>query len=113
MAGNRFGTDHNSYEGTCVSFGTYGSIDDGSSKTLVQMELDEDNLFKMPVVKAFPEVGEAYLQRIASPMDFRTIEEERIHRYRSIRELQEDLVLVFGNCMEYNGEGTDYYETAR
>lgn len=45
-------------------------------------------------------------------MDFRTIEEERLQMYRSIRELQQDLVLTFRNCMQFNPDG-EYHELAK
>jgi len=35
-------------------------------------------------------------------MDFRTIEEERMHAYQSIRELQDDIILIFENCYKFN-----------
>ena len=46
-------------------------------------------------------------------MDFRTIEEERLWHYRSISELQIDLVLVFSNCMDYNDDDSPLCHTAK
>ena len=46
-------------------------------------------------------------------MDFRTIEEERLLVYHSVAELQEDLILVFGNCINYNEQNSPLAVTAR
>lgn len=46
-------------------------------------------------------------------MDFRTIEEERLPAYESIRGLQEDLILTFRNCMKFNRRGTEYWTLAQ
>ena len=73
-----------------------------------QKELDNLEFFSAPVVESFPEVADKYLRIVKEPMDFRTIEEERMPNYDSIAELQEDLILTFRNCCEFNGEGTDY-----
>ena len=73
-----------------------------------QRELDYLEFFSAPVVESFPEVADKYLRIVKEPMDFRTIEEERMPNYDSIAELQEDLILTFRNCCEFNGEGTDY-----
>lgn len=70
-------------------------------------------LFAEPVVERYPKIADAYLARIHSPMDFRTILEERVQQYQSIRQLQEDIVLVFGNCMEFNEESSVFYDAAR
>ena len=67
----------------------------------------------MPVVEAYPDLQQSYLQHIATPMDFRTIEEERLWYYRSITELQHDLILVFSNCMEFNDTDSPLYHTAK
>jgi hypothetical protein len=45
-------------------------------------------------------------------MDFRTIEEDRLQVYRNIAELQQDLILIFDNCIEFNGAASDYGEFA-
>ena len=57
--------------------------------------------------EAYPEVAAEYRRAITRPMDFRTIEEERLPRYKSIREFQEDLVLTFTNCIEFNGADSE------
>jgi Bromodomain len=66
-------------------------------------------VFSSPVVEAFPEIADSYLEEIEEPMDFRTIEEERLPAYNSIRELQADLMLTFRNCMRFNRRGTEYW----
>ena len=75
----------------------------------LQRSLDDAGNFLIPVVESFPEIAEDYLTAIPNPMDFRTIEEERLNSYQSISELQEDLILVFSNCMEYNMPDSDLY----
>lgn len=70
--------------------------------------LDDDGLFSAPVVELVPDLEEIYATKIETPMDFRTIEEERINYYESIQELQEDLILVFRNCATFNGPSSEY-----
>ena len=46
-------------------------------------------------------------------MDFRTIEEERLPYYSSIRDLQWDLILVFNNCKKYVSDpSSEFWELA-
>jgi hypothetical protein len=78
-----------------------------------QRTFDVSHIFAAPVVEDFPEVADDYLDVIDEPMDFRTIEEERLPVYRSIRELQADLLLTFQNCMRFNPKGTDFWELAK
>ena len=84
------------------------------SKKILEVcaEADTEGLFTAPVVEAFPEVADSYLSVVSEPMDFRTIEEERLPAYQDMHELQEDLIKVFRNCCVFNGEGTDYYHYA-
>ena len=49
--------------------------------------LDELQIFKIPVVEAFPTEKVAYLRKIKKPMDFRTIEEDKLHVFEEISEL--------------------------
>ena len=74
--------------------------------------LDEEGLFASPVIEQMPDIDEVYLSMIDTPMDFRTIQEDRIHYYESIRELQDDLILVFRNCATFNDESTEYHAFA-
>jgi WD40 repeat protein len=74
--------------------------------------LDTMNAFSAPVLEFFPEIEEEYLSVVEEPMDLRTIEEERIHTYASIRSLQHDLILMFRNCCAFNAEGEDIWEHA-
>ena len=76
-----------------------------------QRELDELDLFAAPVIEMCPDLEKAYLRKVKNPMDFRTIENERLDDYTSITELQDDLILTFRNCCVYN-EGTEYYDYA-
>jgi hypothetical protein len=73
-----------------------------------QRVLDEENLFEIPVVEAVPSVAYDYAKAVSKPMDFRTIEEERIQVYRGIVGLQKDLILIFDNCIQFNGATGDY-----
>ena len=75
--------------------------------------MDENQVFEVPVVESHPEIEDSYLERISQPMDFRSIEEDRLSDYKSINELQDDLVLVFSNCMEFNEPGSPLYDHAR
>lgn len=68
---------------------------------------DQEGIFSIPVLESNPEIADAYLELIKEPMDLRTIEEERIPQYESIKELQDDLVKMLENCCDYNG--TDSY----
>lgn len=77
-----------------------------------QKALDEDGIFHLPVAVAYPEIAQAYKKVVAYPMDFRTIVEDRLHLYHSIQELQDDLLLVFDNCIVFNQEGSQLHDTA-
>ncbi|GAX10550.1 bromodomain and WD repeat domain containing protein 1/3 [Fistulifera solaris] len=70
---------------------------------------DEEKLFEEPVVEQYPDIADSYQSVIKEPMDFRTIEEERLPRYRSIQDLQRDLMLVFNNCILFNQEQLPEY----
>jgi hypothetical protein len=75
--------------------------------------IDEDGTFALPVAEAFPGIADAYGELIDEPMDFRTIEEECLPMYRSIRELQNDLIKVFHNCIIFNGESNEFGQLAQ
>ena len=74
--------------------------------------MDEDKLFELPVLETLPEIRHQYQEVISKPMDFRTIEEERIHYYTSITELQDDLILIFQNCIRFNSASSEYGQFA-
>ena len=69
-----------------------------------QRELDTLELFSRPVCEAYPVIAEAYLSVVETPMDFQTIQDERLSKYEHISELQDDIILTFRNCCVYNGE---------
>jgi hypothetical protein len=70
--------------------------------------LDDRELFELPVVEQCPQLKEVYLQKVHKPMDFHTIEEERIHSYTSMADLLQDLELIFHNCISFNSsDGPD------
>ena len=78
-----------------------------------QRTMDEDGIFNSPVLESFPAIEKEYLKVVEEPMDFTTIVEERVHYYRSITELQHDLLLVFQNCIAYNGPSSDLGKRAK
>lgn len=69
-------------------------------------DLDDDRIFAVPVLESYPDVEDDYLKVVSQPMDFRTIEDDRLPYYNSIRELQRDLTLVFQNCTSFNGRNS-------
>lgn len=77
--------------------------------TILQRDVDMNEVFATPVAEAFPEIADAYVETIEEPMDFRTIAEERLPAYESIQELQEDLLLTFRNCMMFNDNGSEFW----
>lgn len=79
---------------------------------LLQGELDEQALFAEPVADAFPEVALAYSAIVTNPMDFQTIKEDRLRVYQSVAELQHDLILVFDNCIAFNGGDSEFGQMA-
>lgn len=76
-------------------------------------ERDDQNVFAVPVVEAYPQVQDAYTEAIEEPMDLRTIEEERMHTYASITHLQDDLILMYRNCCSFNGVESSLWEYAK
>lgn len=64
---------------------------------------DHEGNFSVPVLYNFPNLEEDYLAVVKTPMDLRTIEEERIHGYENIKQLQDDLKLMLENCCAFNG----------
>jgi len=73
---------------------------------------DTSGIFSKPVIEAHPAIADAYLNVIDTPMDLRTIEEERVNVYSSIHMLQVDLVLIFRNCCTFNGQDSDLGQIA-
>lgn len=76
-------------------------------------EVDERELFELPVLEQLPGLKDAYMSVVSTPMDFKTIEDERIHSYVSIADLRQDLQLIFQNCINFNGAETAYGEIAQ
>jgi hypothetical protein len=74
----------------------------------LQQEEDSEGIFAEPVAEAYPEVARDYAEAIKKPMDFRTINEERLPWYKSADELRRDLLLVFNNCIQFNGEESEF-----
>ena len=65
------------------------------------------DLFESPVVEAYPEIRDSYLQVISEPMDFARIE-QKMNGYTSAKEVQRDFKLIFQNCIRFNGESSEY-----
>ncbi|CAJ1969682.1 unnamed protein product [Cylindrotheca closterium] len=74
--------------------------------------LDTDDTFAIPVLESYPDLANDYLTIVDVPMDLRTIREERVPLYESIKELQKDLILMFKNCCDFNETGTDLWNYA-
>lgn len=72
---------------------------------------DEHAVFAEPVSE---EAAPGYMAAIRWPMDFGTISERARNQnwYRSVNALQDDLVLVFGNCLTYNEPDTSFAHLA-
>jgi hypothetical protein len=77
-----------------------------SMTAMVEKE-DCDEVFTIPVLESFPHLTASYLKLVEDPMDLRTIEEERIHLYMHIKDLQEDLKRMLENCWVFNGVEAD------
>lgn len=78
---------------------------------IFQIANDAEAIFLEPVIEAHPEIKDKYLKKIDEPMDFATIR-TRIPDYRVISDLQNDLVLVFRNCCDYNAINSPYWKYA-
>jgi len=74
--------------------------------------MDESNFFGKPVSELYPDHAEDYKNHIQSPMDFGTIE-TRLPTYTKVSELEQDLKLVFHNCIVYNGVESDLGKVAK
>mmetsp|Transcript_12611 Transcript_12611/g.34970 ORF Transcript_12611/g.34970 Transcript_12611/m.34970 type:complete len:2290 (+) Transcript_12611:70-6939(+) len=70
-------------------------------------DLDTEEAFARPVHEDFPDIWPDYSQIVSEPLDFRTIEEERLPTYQAIEELRQDLCLVFRNCILFNPQRKD------
>ena len=72
-------------------------------------EKDTERAFAVPVLESFPELSDAYEAAVHNPIDLRTIEEDRLPRFSSIRSLREDLILMFRNSCTFNEVGSHYW----
>jgi hypothetical protein len=68
---------------------------------------DTGGHFTIQVLESYPYLADDYLETVDEPMDFRTIEEERIPQYKGIKDLQRDFCLIFDNCSGFNGAETE------
>lgn len=72
--------------------------------------------FFSPVVEQLPQVAEAYLAKIAQPMDFSIIHDELFvsQSIADAREFADMVVLVFQNCVDFNStSGVEEHEFTR
>jgi hypothetical protein len=69
---------------------------------------DPEGIFAEPVAEAYPEIAKEYKKVIKKPMDFRTILEDRLPWYQTADGLRDDLMLVFNNCITFNGDDSGY-----
>ncbi len=78
-------------------------------------------IFTCPVLRIWPELTDAYNEKIDSPMDLTTVECKLLcGDYRSPAEFINEILLVFSNAMMWNSEGFEshdvlpsmYYEAA-
>ena len=76
-------------------------------------EIDQRELFAFPVLEQVPELRDSYLEVVKTPMDFKTIEEERVHSYTAISDLEDDLELIWDNCIRFNGPASVYGQIAQ
>ena len=80
-------------------------------------------IFHVPVVTLFPEIADAYQQKITKPMDLMTCESNLFHGglYESPQHFVDELQLVFSNAITFNQAGHDegdpmscaYFEAAQ
>ncbi|XP_018592181.1 probable global transcription activator SNF2L2 isoform X1 [Scleropages formosus] len=74
---------------------------DGSGRKLSEV------FVRLPSRKELPE----YYELIRKPVDFRKIKERvRNHKYRSVEDLEEDVMLLCHNAQTFNLEGSQVYE---
>lgn len=72
--------------------------------------IDEDGFFAEPVPES---AAPGYIAAILSPMDLGTMRKRaEAGCYRSVGELQDDLVLIVANCLSYNAPDTIFSEAA-
>mmetsp|Transcript_5672 Transcript_5672/g.8194 ORF Transcript_5672/g.8194 Transcript_5672/m.8194 type:complete len:115 (+) Transcript_5672:119-463(+) len=71
-------------------------------------ELDEQDMFSNPVITVFPTIKTDYLKKVPNPMDFKTIGRKIRTCYKQTKDFQRDLILVFSNCCQYNGNNSKY-----
>jgi len=69
-------------------------------------EMDSSGAFATPVVEAYPALKNDYLKKVSRPMCFLTVE-KNLRKYRNIKEIRDDLILIFLNCVKYNGPTHD------
>ncbi|CAM9844305.1 unnamed protein product, partial [Hapterophycus canaliculatus] len=72
--------------------------------------IDEEGWFAEPVSES---AAPGYIAAILRPMDLGTMRSRAESRaYRSVAELQDDLLLVVANCLSYNSPDTMFAEAA-
>lgn len=72
--------------------------------------VDEEGWFAVPVAE---DAAPGYIAAILRPMDLGTMRARAERRgYRSVTELQDDLLLILANCISYNSPDSVYTEAA-
>lgn len=66
-------------------------------------------IFHVPVPDLFPELKDAYAQKIRKPMDLTTVECTLLagNRYATPEDFIQDIALVFANAVRFNKDGRD------
>ncbi|OHF03124.1 hypothetical protein CORC01_01508 [Colletotrichum orchidophilum] len=69
--------------------------------------------FKDAVVKMWPSLAESYLMRVNRPMDIGELERGlRDNKYKSLRQLKDDLGLIYKNSLTFNGVNNEITSAA-
>ncbi|RKO90521.1 Bromodomain-containing protein, partial [Blyttiomyces helicus] len=66
--------------------------------------------FAQPVTE---QLAPEYFSIISHPMDFSTVtRKNENYEYKTVEAFEEDVLLIFSNCMKYNRADTLYYKAA-
>lgn len=94
-----------------VIFGCHGDTCDVHT-VLSGLRRQEDSwIFEDPVTES---IAPGYHEQISMPMDYVTVESrlEKKH-YTTREEFETDIKLIFNNCIEYNGDDSEYSDLAK
>jgi bromodomain-containing factor 1 len=69
--------------------------------------------FRLPVTDLWPQLAESYAAKISKPMDLATLEKNlRNNVYPTLKEVREDIQLLHGNAVTFNGPDHDVTKSA-